>query len=325
MTPRLARLFAAISLSAITALAAPAATAENFPSKPITIVVPFAAGSGTDQSARLYAQELSDQLNVPVLVENKGGASGFIAAQHVAKAAPDGYTVFLTTNTTQVANPHLFKKLPYDPIADFSPVTLLSTGQMVLLVRPDAPYQNLEDLLTAARQAPDTLSFGSGSSSSQVASELLKQMTETQMLHVPYKSNPQAIVDVIGGQIDFMFADAFTGLQQVLSGKLRALATSGSQRIAAAPEVPTVSEAGVPGYDMTYWLAVYLPARTPADIVQRMNAAFIQAAQAPGPKANAEKTSSQSVLSTPQELADFQISESEKWRNVIQSAGILPQ
>ena len=325
MTHRLARLLAAIGLSAITVLAPSAAVAESFPSKPITIVVPFAAGSGTDQSARLYAQELSEQLKVPVLVENKGGASGFIAAQYVAKAAPDGYTVFLTTNTTQVANPHLFKRLPYDPITDFSPVTLLSTGQMVLLVRPDAPYQSLEDLLAAARKAPGTLSFGSGSSSSQVASELLKQMTETDMLHVPYKSNPQAIVDVIGAQIDFMFADAFTGLQQVRSGKLRALATSGSQRIAAAPEVPTVSEAGVPGYDMTYWLAVYLPAQTPTDIVQRMNTVFIQAAQAPGPKANTEKTSSQPVLSTPQELADFQVSESEKWRDVIQKAGILPQ
>ncbi|MFO1293042.1 MAG: tripartite tricarboxylate transporter substrate binding protein [Rubrivivax sp.] len=319
------RAFLRRGAAACALLAATGAQAQDYPSKPITIVVPFAAGSGTDQSARAYGQAVAEFLKVPVVVDNKGGANGFIAAQYVARAAADGYTVFMTTNTTQVANPYLFKKVPYDPVKDFAPVALLAKGQMLLLVRPDAPYKSLADLLAAARKAPGRLSFGSGSSSSQVASELLKQMTGVNMLHVPYKSNPQAITDLIGGQIDFMFADAVTAVPQVQGGKLRALAASGSRRLASAPDVPTVEEAGVKGYDMSYWFAVYLPAAAPAAVVRRLNEAFAKASESPEVKAFQARTSGEVALSSPEGLAQFQAAEMKKWAQVIQAAGIEPQ
>jgi len=327
MTPCPFRRFTALLAfgAAALAMAAPAVHAEDYPSKPITIVVPFAAGSGTDQSARVYGQAISDALKVPVVIDNKGGASGFIAAQYVAKAAPDGYTVFMTTNTTQVANPFLFKKVPYDPVKDFAPVALLAKGQMLLLVRPDSPYRSLADLLAAARKAPGKLNFGSGSSSSQVAGELLKQMAGVKITNVPYKSNPQAITDLIGGQVDFMFADAPTAVPQVQGGKLRALAASGAGRLAAAPDVPTVSEAGVKGYDMSFWFAVYGPAGMPAAVVGRLNEAFGKASASPEVQAFQAKTSGEVAFSTPEALARFQAAESKKWDRVIRAAGIQPQ
>ncbi|WP_225785243.1 tripartite tricarboxylate transporter substrate binding protein [Xenophilus sp. Marseille-Q4582] len=316
----------ALMLSAAAlAMAAPLAQAQDYPSKPITLVVPFAAGSGTDQSARVYGQAVSDDLKVPVVVDNKGGASGFIAAQHVAKAPPDGYTVFITTNTTQVANPYLFKTVPYDPVKDFTPIALLAKGQMLLLVRPDAPYKTLADLLAAAKKRPGKLNFGSGSSSSQVAGELLKQMAGVDVTHVPYKSNPQAITDLIGGQFDFMFADAPTAVPQVQGGKLRALAASGAQRLAAAPDVPTVAEAGVKGYDMSYWFAIYGPAGLPPAVVKRLNAAFGKASASPEVQAFQAKTSGEVAFGTPEALAQFQATDMKKWERVIRAAGIEPQ
>lgn len=315
------RALTALGLSALTFLSS-TASAQSYPSKPITIVVPFAAGSGTDQTARLYGQAVAEQLKVPVVVENKGGAAGFIAAQYVAKTAPDGYTVFMTTNTTQVANPFLFKKVPYDPVKDFTPLALLSKGQMLLLVRPDSPFKSVADLLAAARKTPGKLNFGSGSSSSQVASELLKQMAHVDITSVPYKSNPQAIIDLMGGQIDFMFADAITAVAQVQGGKLRALATSGSKRMVSASKVPTVDEAGVKGYDMSYWIAVYLPAGAPADVVKRLNEAFAKAADTPEIKVYHAKTSTERAFSSPEELTRFQAAEMKKWGDVIRAAGI---
>ncbi|MFT3778482.1 MAG: tripartite tricarboxylate transporter substrate binding protein [Ottowia sp.] len=327
MTFRPSRRFATTALlsAAALALVAPAAQAQDYPSKPITIVVPFAAGSGTDQSARIYGQAVSEVLKVPVIVDNKGGASGFIAAQQVAKAPPDGYTIFMTTNTTQVANPFLFKKVPYDPVKDFTPIALLAKGQMLLLVRPDSPHKTLADLLAAAKKSPGKLNFGSGSSSSQVAGELLKQMAHVDITNVPYKSNPQAITDLIGGQFEFMFADAPTAVPQVQGGKLRALAASGAKRLAATPDVPTVAEAGVKGYDMSFWFAVYGPANLPAGVVKRLNDAFGKASETPEVKAFQAKTSGEVAFGTPEALAQFQAADMKKWEQVIRAAGIEPQ
>ena len=324
MSIRITHALAALTAAAATLAALPVA-AQDYPSKPISLVVPFGPGSGTDQFARVLAQALGDDLKVPIVVENKGGAAGFIAAQYVAKAAPDGYTLLTTTNTTQSANEHLFKKLPYDPVKDFAPITLVSTGQMLLLVRPDSPYKTLADLIAAAKKAPGKLSFGAGSSSSQVASELLKQMAHVDALYVPYKSNPLALTDLIGGQIDFMFADAPTALPQVQGGKLRALPASGSKRVAAAPDVPPVAEAGVKGYDMSYWFAIYAPAGTPAAIVNKLNQAFAKATTSEGFKNFMAKTSGEVSLSTPEGLAQFQAADSKKWGQVIRAAGIKPE
>ena len=314
----------ALTAAATTLLAQPAA-AQDFPSKPITLVVPFGPGSGTDQMARLYAKALGDEAKVSVVVDNKGGASGFIAAQHVAKAAPDGYTLMMTTNTTHAANEHLFKKLPDDPVKDFAPIGLLSTGQMLLLVRPDSPYKSLADLLAAAKKAPGKIDFGSGSSSSQVAGYLLQQMAHVDMLNVPYRSNPQAITDLIGGRFAFMFADAPTALPQVQGGKLRALAASSGKRLASLPDVPTVAEAGVKGYDMSYWFAAYAPAGTPPAVIAKLNQLFAKASATEEVKASLARTSGVLALGTPEGLAQFQAAESKKWGEVIRAAGIEAQ
>ena len=318
---------AALCASAMVALAPALAQtpAQDFPSKPLTLVVPFSPGSGTDQQARVLAQALSEDTRQPVVVENRAGASGFIAAQHVAKAAADGYTVLITTNTTQAANEHLFKKLPYNPVADFAPVSLLSKGQMLLLVRQDSSYKTLADLIAAAQKHPGKLNFGSGSSSSRVAGELLKQLAGLDMVDVAYKSNPMAITDLMGGQLDFMFADAPTALPQVEGGKLRALAASGRQRLGAASQIPTLDESGVKGYEMTYWTGAYLPAATPRPLVERLNQLLAKASASAEVKNFQLKASGETALSSPEGLARFQAAESRKWGRIIREAGIKPE
>lgn len=313
-----------LAACALTAAAAPA-LAQDYPSKPITFVVPFAAGSATDQLARALGQAVTTATKQAVVVENKGGASGMIAAQQVARSAADGYTVLITTNTTHAANQHLYKKLPYDAVKDFAPVAGLGKGGQVLVVRADAPYKNVGDLLAAAKKQPGKLSFGSGSSSSRVAGEMLKQLAGVDLMHVPYKSNPLAITDLLGGQIDLMITDTSTGVPQVKSGKLRALGYSTTKRSPQLPEVPTLEEAGVKGYDMGYWFAAYAPAGTPEAVVARLNRLLSDAVHSAGAKSFFEMSGSEGWTATPQELAAFQAGETQKWGQVIKAAGIQPE
>ncbi len=315
----------ALAACALAAAAAAPALAQDYPSKPITFVVPFAAGSATDQLARALGQAVTTATKQAVVVENKGGASGMIAAQQVARSAADGYTVLITTNTTHAANQHLYKKLPYDPVKDFAPVAGLGKGGQVLVVRADAPYRNVGDLLAAAKKQPGKLSFGSGSSSSRVAGEMLKQLAGVDLMHVPYKSNPLAITDLLGGQIDLMITDTSTGVPQVKSGKLRALGYSTTQRSPQLPEVPTLEEAGVKGYDMGYWFAAYAPAGTPEAVVARLNRLLSDAVHSAGAKSFFDMSGSQGWTATPQELAAFQAAETQKWGQVIKAAGIQPE
>jgi len=310
--------------AAALSLAAPA-FAQKYPEKPITFIVPFAAGSATDQLARALGQSVSADTKQPVIVDNKAGASGMLAAQAAAKAAPDGYTVLISTNTTHAANEHLFKKLSYDPVKDFAPLTALGKGGQVLVVHVNSPYKSVADLLAKARKDPGKLSFGSGSSSSRVAGELFKQMSHTDILHVPYKSNPQAVTDLLGGQIDLMITDTATGLPQIKGGKLRALGVSTTRRIALLPEVPTIDEAGVKGYDMSYWFAAYVPAGTPAPVVQRLRELLVTATKSPAANAFFESTGSDAFTTTSEGLARFQHDESQKWGRVIKAAGIEPE
>ncbi|MBN9321060.1 MAG: tripartite tricarboxylate transporter substrate binding protein [Delftia acidovorans] len=314
----------ALAACALAAAAAPA-LAQDYPSKPITFVVPFAAGSATDQLARALGQTVTTATKQAVVVENKGGASGMIAAQQVARSAADGYTVLITTNTTHAANQHLYKKLPYDAVKDFAPVAGLGKGGQVLVVRADAPYRNVGDLLAAAKKQPGKLSFGSGSSSSRVAGEMLKQLAGVDLMHVPYKSNPLAITDLLGGQIDLMITDTSTGVPQVKSGKLRALGYSTTKRSPQLPEVPTLEEAGVKGYDMGYWFAAYAPAGTPEAVVARLNRLLSDAVHSAGAKSFFEMSGSEGWTATPQELAAFQAGETQKWGQVIKAAGIQPE
>jgi len=309
------------------AVAAFAATAypADFPDKQITLVVPFAAGSATDQLARALGQELTQLSKQPVVVDNRPGASGFIAAQLAAKAPADGYTVFVTTNTTHAANEHLYKKLPYDPVKDFAPVTTLGRGGQIMVVNSDVPAKTVLEFIAYAKSKPGSISFGSGSSSSRVAGELFQQMAGVQLLHVPYKSNPLAINDLLGGQIQMMITDTATGLPQVKAGKLRALGVSGKQRSPLAPDVPTIDEAGVKGYEMSYWFAAYVPAKTPPAVVARLHDLLVKAADGAAMKAFYAATGTDAFVSTPDELARFQAAESAKWGKITKAAGIEPE
>ncbi|HEY5896171.1 MAG TPA: tripartite tricarboxylate transporter substrate binding protein [Burkholderiales bacterium] len=311
--------------AAVVALAVTAHAQPTYPTKPITFVVPFAAGSATDQIARAVAQDFSAQGKQPVVTDNKAGANGFIAAQQVAKAAPDGYTVFVTTNTTQAANQHLYKKLPYDAVKDFTPVTALGRGGNVLVVRPTLETHTVGELIKLAKTKPGQLSFGSGSSASRVSGELFQQMAGVKLLHVPYKSNPLALNDLLGGQIDMMFTDTATGLPQVKAGKVRALGMTGPKRSPLAPDVPTIDEAGVKGYELTYWFAAYLPAKAPQALVERVHAMLVAATKSEAAQTFYRTTGTDVFTTTPQELAQFQSAESEKWGRVIKAAGIEPE
>jgi tripartite-type tricarboxylate transporter receptor subunit TctC len=313
-------------LAALLALALGApARAQSYPDKPVTFLVPFAAGSATDQLARALGQSVTEQTKQAVVVDNKAGASGMLAAQAAARAAPDGYTVLIATNTTHAANEHLYRKTGYDAVKDFAPVTALGRGGQVLVVKADAPYKSVAELLAKAKKDPGKLSFGSGSSSSRVAGELFKQMAGVDILHVPYKSNPNAITDLIGGQIDLMITDTATGVPQIKGGKLKALGYSTKQRSTLLPDVPTIDEAGVKGYDMSYWFAAYVPAATPAPVVARLRELLVNASKSAPVKAFFDASGAEAWTTTSDELAKFQLSETAKWGRVIKAAGIEPE
>ncbi|CAN7513583.1 tripartite tricarboxylate transporter substrate binding protein [Variovorax sp. LjRoot130] len=312
-----------LALAFAALLGAGAAAAQTYPDKPISFVVPFAAGSATDQIARALGNGVTAETKQPVVIDNKAGASGFIASQQVAKAPPDGYTVLITTNTTHAANEHLFKKLPYDPVKDFSPIAALGKGGQIMVVNPNSPAKTVAEFVALAKKEPGKLSFGSGSSSSRMAGELLQQLAGIKLLHVPYKSNPLAVTDLLGGQIDMMITDTATGLPQVKAGKLRALGVSGAQRSPLAPEVPTIAEAGVKGYEMGYWFAAYAPAKTPPAVVKRLNELLVKAAKSEAAKTAFYEPSGTEVFTTsPEELAKFQHGESQKWGRIVKAAGI---
>ena len=315
-----------LALALAAALVAPApAWAQGFPDKPITFIVPFAAGSATDQLARAIGQAVTLESKQSVVIDNKPGANAFIGAQAAKAAKADGYTVFITTNTTQSANEHLFKKLPYDPVKDFEPVSALGLGGQIMVVNPSLPVNSVADFVALAKSKPGKLSFGSGSSSSRTAGELFKQMTGTYIVNIPYRSNPPAVTDLIGGQIDVMITDMATGLPQVKAGKLKALGVSTKKRSPLASEVPSIDEAGVKGYEMTYWFAAYVPAGTPAPVISRLNELLVKAAHSITAANFYQSTGTEIFTGTSDELRKFQAAESIKWGRIIKSAGIEPE
>lgn len=315
------------ALGALMAAALPASAQQsaNFPSKPITFVVPFAAGSATDLIARALGQAVSQSTGQSVIVENKGGASGIIAAQAAARAPADGYTVLITTNTTHAANEHLYKKLPYNPVKDFVPLTGLGKGGQVLVVNASAPFNSVQELLEHAKKNPGKLSFGSGSSSSRMAGEMLKQLGGVDILHVPYKSNPLAITDLMGGQIDLMITDVSTGVPQIQAGKLKALGFSTEERSVMLPDVPTIAEAGVKGYSMGYWFAAYAPVGTPAEVTNKLTQLLGDAVESKSAEGFYKQSGTTKWRGTSAELAKFQADETQKWGKVVKAAGIQPE
>ena len=316
---------AALGALMTAALPASAQQAANFPSKPITFVVPFAAGSATDLIARALGQAVSQSTGQSVIVENKGGASGIIAAQAAARAPADGYTVLITTNTTHAANEHLYKKLPYNPVKDFVPLTGLGKGGQVLVVNASAPFNSVQELLEHAKKNPGKLSFGSGSSSSRMAGEMLKQLGGVDILHVPYKSNPLAITDLMGGQIDLMITDVSTGVPQIQAGKLKALGFSTEERSVMLPDVPTIAEAGVKGYSMGYWFAAYAPVGTPAEVTNKLSQLLGDAVESKSAEGFYKQSGTTKWRGTSAELAKFQADETQKWGKVVKAAGIQPE
>src|SRR5512134_1196186 len=301
------------------------AAAQEYPAKPVTFFVPFAAGSATDTLARSLGQGVTAETKQNIVIDNRPGASGFIATQAVAKAVPDGYTVLIATNTTHAANEHLFKKIPYDPIRDFTPVTALARGGQVMVVNPRVPVKTVKEFIALAKRQPGKLTFGSGSSSSRVASELFQQMAGLQLVHVPYKSNPMAVTDLVGGHIDMMITDVVTGLPQVQAGKVRALGVSSPKRLPNVPELPTIAEAGVQGYELTFWFAAYLPAKAPPALAARLRELFINATKSAPADKFFKTTGIEPWTTTSAELEKFQASESAKWARVIKAAGIEPE
>ncbi len=294
----------------------------DYPDKPLSFIVPFAAGSATDQLARALGQAGTAETEQAVVIDNKPGANAFIGAHAAAKAPKDGYSVFITTTTTHAANEHLFKKLPYDPVKDFEPVAPLSKGGQILIVNNNLPVNSVQDLVKLARSKPGKLSFGYGSSSSRIAGELFKQMTGTYIVSIPYRSNPPAVTDLIGGTIDLMITDMATGLPQVKGGKVKALGVSTTSRIGLAPEIPSISEAGVKGYEMSFWFAAYVPAGTPAPVVARLHDILTRANKSASVANFYAQNGFEALAGSPEELRKFQAAESEKWKKIITSSGI---
>ncbi|HEX6415345.1 MAG TPA: tripartite tricarboxylate transporter substrate binding protein [Burkholderiales bacterium] len=300
------------------------ASAQSYPSRAVKMVVPFPAGSATDQIARVVGQQLQESLGQPFVVENKPGAQGAIAATEVARAAPDGYTLMVGTNTPLAANPSLFKKLNYDPAKDFAPIARLGTISFMIMVRPDFPAKTFKEFLAHAKANPGKLSAGYGSAGSQVSQAMLRSMGKIEFIDVPYKGLPQAITDVLGGQITFTFADLANALAQVKGGKLRGIAVTSQKRSALAPDIPAIAEE-LPGYELIAWFALVAPAGTPGPVVSRLHDVTVKALAKPEVGARFAALGTDVAPLNPDELGGYIRSEIAKWAKMAKEAGIQPE
>lgn len=298
--------------------------AQTYPAKPVKLIVPFPAGSATDQIARVVGQELQAALAQPFVVDNKPGAQGTIAAESVARSAPDGYTLMVTTNTPQAAAASLFRELRYDPVKDFAPVARLGTISFMLMVTPEFPAKNLKEFLAYVKANPGKLSAGYGSSGSQVSQAMLRSMGKIDFVDVPYKGLPQAITDVLGGSISFTFADLANALAQSKGGKLRGLAVTSEKRSPLAPEVPAIAEE-LKGYELIAWFALMAPAGTPREIVSALHAATAKALAKSDVAAKFGTLGTDVAPMDPAQLAGFIQTEIAKWAHLVKEAGIQPQ
>ncbi len=307
------------------ALLGTASAQDPYPSRSIKFVVPFVAGSATDTLARLLANRVAKSLGQTVIAENISGGSGIPAAQAVVRSAPDGYTVFITSNTTHASNQSMLKRVPYDALADFEPITKLGTITLALVGHPSVPANSVQELIAYAKANPGKLTFGSGSTSSRAAGELLKTMAGIDMLHVPYRSNPLVVTDLLGGQIALFFGDVSTSLPPVRDGKLKGFAVSSLQRSPLAPDLVSLDEAGLKGYDLTAWFAAFAPAKTPKAIVDRLNAALREALADNDVASKLLTAGIEPAASSPEELRSFVVSETAKWAKIVKDAKIEPE
>jgi tripartite-type tricarboxylate transporter receptor subunit TctC len=314
----------ALALSLATTWAhAQTSAGGTFPNKPIKAIVPFAPGSATDQIGRAFAQKMSENLGQTIVVENRAGVNGMLGADAVAKSAPDGYTILVGTNSTNAALKSLMKKLPYDQDTAFAPIAFLGSVPLIVGVNNDVPVKNLRDFVNLAKSKSGQVTFASASASQRVSSEMLTSMAGIQMTHVPYKSGPAAMTDLIGGQVNMFTADFAVMLPQVKAGKVRGLAVTSTQRAAAVPDLPTVNEAlGLKDYELIAYFALFAPAGTPPEIVNRLNRAANAAASDKDIQERFSALGFETAPGTPQALAERTRVETAKWAKAIREAKI---
>jgi len=300
-----------------------AASAQGYPSKPVRFVVPYPPGGPLDTIARLLGQKVSEGLKQPVIVENKPGAGGNIGADFVAKSLADGHTILMGAVATHAINPTLYAKIPYDPVRDFAPITQVASTPNVLVVNPSLPVSSVADLVAYAKANPGKLNFGSGSTGSagHLAGELFNSLAGVQMAHIPYKGAAPAMQDLIGGQVHLMFDNLASSLTQVRAGRVKALAVTTAKRSSLAPELPTVAESGLAGFDISTWFGIFAPAGTPREAIARLHAEFTRALAAPDVREKMLNMGAEPVGNTPAEFATFIRAEAEKYARVIKASG----
>jgi tripartite-type tricarboxylate transporter receptor subunit TctC len=296
----------------------------GYPSKPVRLVIPYPPGGGSDTIMRPFAPVLAAKLGQQVVLDNRGGAGGSIGMEAVARAAPDGYTIVIALTAQLAVNPSLFGKLPYDPVRDFAPITLFADGPYVLVVHPSLPVKSVKELIALARARPNDITYASSGNGSgaHLAAELLKSMTGTRMLHVPYKGGGPALTALLSGEAQVLFATYAAGRGHIAAGRLRALGVSTAKRPAVITDIPTIAEAGVPGYDSGVWYAFLAPAATPRPIVERLNRDIVAALNEPDYNRMLVERAINPIGSTPEHLAQYIRSEIVKWAKVVKEAGV---
>ena len=312
-----------IAVALLICCAAGLAHAQTYPTRAIRFVIPQSAGSATDTVARMIGARLAEKLGQPIVHENRAGAGGIIGVEMTARAAPDGYTIAIVS-ATHAVNPSLRRNLPYDTITDFAPVTLATTQPYVMLAHPSLPAKNVRELVALARARPGQINYASSGAGTlgHLGFELLKTTANINMVHVPYKGIVPAITDIVGGHISLLYSTVVSGMPQVNAGKLRALAVSSAKRAQVAPGVPTVAESGFPGYDVSGWYGILAPAKTPADIVSRLNAEIVAILHSPASKERLATDGSEAVGNTPEQFGAHLKTEMVKWGKVVKAAGI---
>ena len=314
---------ACLAATAAATLPLGALAQKSYPAKPITIVVPFAPGGTTDILARVVGQALSNELGQPVLVDNRAGAGGNIGAALVAKAPADGYTLLMGTVGTHAINQALYKKLSFDPIKDFAPLSRVANVPNLLVANPQRPYNTVKELIAYAKEHPGQVDFGSSGSGSSIhlSGELFKTMAGVDMVHVPYKGSAPAVTDLLGNQIGIMFDNMPSAIQHVRSGKLRPIAVTTAKRSPELPDVPTIAEAGVPGYEATSWFGLFTVAGTPQPVVDRLSSALQKVLGEDAVKAKIEEQGGEPVSETPAHFTEFIRTENIKWSKVVKESG----
>lgn len=305
-------------------LAAPFTAWAQYPAKPIRLIVPFPAGSATDTISRILGNSVGQAIGQPVLVENKAGADGAIAASEVAKAPADGYTLLMATNSPLSAVPALKKNPPYDPVADFTPITDVGRYTFFIVVHPSVPAKTLAELIDHARANPGKLNYATGNTTGIVSSAFFASQARIQMVHVPYKGEPQAITDLVAGRVQLMFASSSTSVPHVREGRLRAIVTTLPRRTGLLPDVPTIAEAGMPQFSITSWAGLFGPARMPREIVDRLNKEFAAAMRRPDVQAAMERQAFSLSPSSPEQLGAFVKEQMESYRSILRAAGVQP-